>query len=420
MPIKLKSTGGGDVTLDVPNTAATSTITFPATNGTVILSDSSGNAGVTGNLSVSGTVAMGSSFMRNRIINGDMRIFQRGISAATDGAYCVDRWVLAKGNSAVTSTTQSTDVPSGRGFQYSLKTTVTTASGSVGASQYELLRQIIEGYNVADLNWGTSSALSITLSFWVKSSVSGLYCGSITNGPTEDKICPFSYTINSSNTWEYKTVTVPGSTSSSGVAWNANNDRGVIINWYTLLGSNFQGGAAGVWGVSPNFGVSGATNALATIGNTFAITGCQFEVGTASTPFERRLITQELAYCQRYYEKSFPQGTTPANAAGLAGAIAQEQFATGHNYLRFSCVPFAVEKRTSPTLTFYNPNTASTSPSGLRAGSEDGNTGKNNSLGDRSNFRSTRFFFPLLDGTNQGGNSQFDVWCTQWTADAEL
>jgi hypothetical protein len=282
--------------------------TLSVTGTTTLTGAATLTGGIAGDVTSTGTVAMASSFKRNRIINGNMAVFQRGTAATASGNYCLDRWTLVKSNSATTSTTQSTDVPVGSGFQYSMKTTVSVATGSLGAAQYELLRQIIEGYNIADFNWGSSSAVSITISFWVKSTVTGAYSGSLTNGPTEDRLCPFSYTINASNTWEYKTVTVIGNTSASGTAWNTTNGIGLNINWYTCLGSNFTGGTAGVWGTAPNFGVPSA-NALASIGNTFAITGVQLEVGTKATPYEMQIYSDQLAQCQRYYE----YGNSPLN-----------------------------------------------------------------------------------------------------------
>jgi hypothetical protein len=256
---------------------------------------------------------------KNRIINGGMGIFQRNTAATVSGNYCLDRWTLVKSNTASTTTTQVTDAPPG--FQNSMRMTVSVADTSVGAAEYELLRQIIEGFNISDFAFGSASATPITLSFWVKSSVAGLYCGSLTNGYTEDRILPFSYTINSSNTWEFKSISLPGNTSATGTAWNVTNGPGLILNFYQQLGSNFTGGTAGVWGTAPNYGVTGGVNLLATVGNIFAITGVQLEKGSTATSFDYRPYTTELQLCQRYYARTFGYSGLTGSGAELSGTV---------------------------------------------------------------------------------------------------
>ena len=247
-----------------------------------------------GTASISG---LGYGF-KNRIINGGMAIFQRGAAATTDAAYSVDRWRFVKSNDATESTSQNTDAPSG--FSYSLRNTVATGDATIGASQYSGFEQSIEGYNVADLAWGTASAKTITLSFWVRSSVTGTYTGNVRNSDAT-RINPFNYTISSANTWEQKTITVTGDT---GGTWLTTNGIGITVALYAALGSSYVGGTAGVWGTTPAFGCGSPVNGIASNGNIFAITGVQLEAGTVATSFDYRPYGTELALCQRYYQVS--------------------------------------------------------------------------------------------------------------------
>ncbi len=234
---------------------------------------------------------------RNRIINGDMRIDQRATAVSTALLYSVDRWKFNKANDAVESVSQNSDAPSG--FSKSLRLTVTTADASVGTTQYSELLQIIEGFNIADFGFGSASAKSVTVSFWIRSSVAGEYTGNIRN-PDATRKCPFNYTINAANTWEYKTVTLPGCTDGT---WDTTNGGGLIVSFYSALGSTYLGGTAGTWnsvGAATAYGSGSPVNGLNTNGNIFAITGVQLEVGSKASAFERRPYGMELQLCQRY------------------------------------------------------------------------------------------------------------------------
>jgi hypothetical protein len=262
-----------------------------------IVLDASGNA------TFAGTAAMASSFLRNRIINGDMRIDQRNAGAsvtvnnASNNTFSVDRWQGAGETSDGVFTLQrSTVAPTG--FTNSLLATVTTADASVGASQRYFIQQRIEGFNTADFGWGAAGALSVTLSFWVRSSVTGTYGGSMRNS-AGDRSYPFTYSISAANTWEYKTVTVSGDTTGT---WLTDNGSGVLVTWGLGVGSSLSG-TAGAWSASGLWSATGATNWISTNGATFYLTGVQLEVGTAATPFERRQYGQELALCQRYFQR---------------------------------------------------------------------------------------------------------------------
>jgi hypothetical protein len=235
--------------------------------------------------------------MRNRIINGAMVIDQRNNGASVNisgGAYTVDRWEGLENGSMAFTVQQSTVVPSSAGFTNSVLITTTTAAspGSTDRSQFE---QYIEGYNIADLSWGTASAQPVTLSFWVRSSLTGQFGGALANG-AGNRAYPYSYTISAANTWEYKTITVPGDTSGT---WNTTNGRALCVYFDLGMGSSLLG-TAGAWAGSDFRGATGDVQLSANSGATFYLTGVQLEEGTAASPFENRLITTELSLCQRY------------------------------------------------------------------------------------------------------------------------
>ena len=249
---------------------------------------------------------------RNLIINGDMVIAQRGTSATTTGGYHnIDRWNYQHGTDGGFSGTQSSDVPSGTGFTKSLLWSVTSADSSFSSSQYAYIRQVVEGQNCAHLKLGTSDAKTITLSFYVKSSVTGTFSGAMCNDDF-NRSYPYTYTINSANTWEKKSVTIPCDTSGT---WKTDNDRGFQIIWALGSGSNFLG-TAGQWNASGQIAATGTTNLMATNGATWYLTGCQIEIGDSASDFEHRSFGEELALCQRYYQQYGSSGNTTL-ASGL-------------------------------------------------------------------------------------------------------
>jgi hypothetical protein len=286
---------------------------------------------------------------RNRIINGDMRVAQRGTVAVTaNNAFPVDRFFVPFDTDGAFSAQQDSSAPAG--FVNSLKFTTTTADATIGATQYAMVRQVIEGLNVADLGWGTASAKTVTLSFWVRSSLTGTFGGSLQNN-AEDRSYPFSYTISSADTWEQKTITVAGDTTGT---WLTTNGRGIRLAWGLGVGSTYSG-TAGAWSATPSlYSVTGAVSVIGTLNATWYVTGVQFEVGSVATPFERRPYGMELALCQRYYE---------ARAAGgyVGGFVGKCSGAGGGGGSIF--VPFLVEKRAAPTIndaTVRNANTGAT------------------------------------------------------------
>lgn len=277
---------------------------------------------------------------RNRIINGDMRIDQRNNGASVTPAdtgytYSVDRWstyCTATGKFSFQQNAGAVTPPTG--FQKYLGFT-SLASTSVGANDLYLFKQAIEGLNSADLNFGSASASPITISFWVRSSLTGTFGGSLNNGGS-NRCYPFTYTISLANTWEQKTIMVAGDTTGT---WETNTSAGVQLFFGLGVGSSSQG-TANTWQTSVGgvFGPAGATSVVGTNGATFYITGVQLEAGTVATPFERRDYGRELMMCQRYY-CLFNASIGAAYPTGGAGAQARSAFY------------FPVTMRAAPTIT---------------------------------------------------------------------
>jgi hypothetical protein len=280
--------------------------------------------------------------MRNRIINGDMRIDQRNAGASstpptggTTASYTLDRWTVNTNISSAVSIQQNAgSVTPPFGFSNYLGAT-SLAATSVGASNYSLLEQRIEGFNFSDLAWGTASAQPVTISFWVRSSLTGTFSGSLQTSAT--RFYGYTYTINTANTWEQKTVTIIGDTVG---ATASGNTTSVYIRWSLAAGSSVVG-SAGSWGGSTLLGVTGQTNFLATNGATFYITGVQLEAGTTATPFENRPYGMELALCQRYYYRLSGGGNT-RHAIGGNGSLSQG----------FPTVFTKVTMRTQPSFSY--------------------------------------------------------------------
>jgi len=299
-----------------------------------------GTTGVTFNDSSLQGAAASPYVLKNRIINGDMRIDQRnnGASVANNISgiqYSLDRWLIY-GTVASKFTVQQNagSVTPPAGFTNYLGVT-SSAATSVGAGDIYEFVQYIEGYNVADLGWGTANAKTITISFWVRSSLTGTFGGSLLNG-SSNRSYVFSYTISSANTWEQKTITIPGDTTGT---WLTNNDTGLRVFWSLGIGSTYSS-TAGSWQAGGYYSPTGATSVVGTNGATFYITGVQLEIGTSATPFERRMYGQELINCQRYYYRFNP---TSSSSNTLGSGFVQDS--TNAQILHF----FPVSMRTSPT-----------------------------------------------------------------------
>ena len=249
------------------------------------------------------TAAASPYVLKNRIINGDMRIDQRNAGASVsvgNGSvtFITDRWNVYEDTSGSMTSQQSSTAPAG--FINSLLLTVTSA-GTATASQLCRLQQRVEGLNVSDLAWGSASAKTITISFWVRSSLTGTYCVNIRNSAV-DRSYVATYTISAANTWEQKSVTIAGDTSGT---WLTTNGVGMYVSWDLGSGSNANT-TAGSWIAGNKENTSAQANWIGTASATFYITGVQLEQNTSATPFERRLYGQELTNCQRYYYRTTP------------------------------------------------------------------------------------------------------------------
>ena len=285
---------------------------------------------------------------RSLIINGAMNVAQRSTSAtgvgASTGYNAQDRWKFFTIGSAAARWTQSvsTDVPASSTFTTSLKLDCTTASGTVGSDDRQQLMQPIEAQDLQRLRYGSSGAKKVTLSFWVKSSVTGKnYCMFYHDDGT--RFTYKSYTVDSADTWEYKTLTFSGDTAS---AITNDNGAGLNIIWMLYLGSDYTSatdGAEDTWAAwnSGNYDqFNGQVNNASSTDNNWYLCGVQLEAGEQATPFEHRSYGDELAACQRYYEQT--------GAGGFAKANSSTEFWIGHK--------FSVTKRANPTTSIIDPN----------------------------------------------------------------
>ena len=294
------------------------------------------------------------SIMKNRIINGAMVISQyNGTSSVTPttSAYVIDRWNAVVSQSSKLSFQQNAgSVTPPTGFSNYLGATSLSTYSVVSTDNFAL-QQSIEGFNFADLNWGTANAKTVTLSFQVYSSLTGTFGGSLANS-NFDYSYPFTYTISSANTWTTISVTIAGPTSGTWIG--ATN--GIGLRLYIALGvGSTKSATAGSWQSGTYFSATGATSVVGTSGATFYITGVQLEVGSSATGFEYRQYGQELALCQRYYEQSYSYGTVAGTATGTGSVVtAGNQSAPTTNAIGASSL-FIVPKRTAPTITIYDP-----------------------------------------------------------------
>jgi hypothetical protein len=259
---------------------------------------------------------------RNRIINGNMAIDQRNAGASVtptaDSTYTLDRWMARLGISSKFSVQQNAgSVTPPTGFSNYLGIT-SLAATTVASGDYYGIQQSIEGFNVSDLGWGTASAQSVTLSFQVRSSLTGTFSGVLKNSGF-NRSYPFTFTISSANTWETKTITIAGDTSGT---WLSNNGIGIQVIFNLGYGSSLLG-TAGVWAASNLGGATGSVNVVSTNGATFYITGVQLEAGTNASTFEQIDYGRELAMCQRYYYKIGPGITNSMLGVGWNASTTQ-------------------------------------------------------------------------------------------------
>lgn len=330
--------------------------------------------------SINGTFISG---FRNRIINGDMRIDQRneGTAVTISGTVRVlDLWQANEVGDGVFTVQQITTTPP-TGFTHSLRVTVTTADASIGAAQLNDVTQRIEGTNIRDLLFGSANAKTVTLSFWIRSSVTGTFAVTLSNNGVRNYVT--SYTISSANTWEKKTVSIPGDT---GGTWLTTNANGMRIIWDLGSGSDYTA-VINTWStVADARNFSGATALISTLNATWDLTGVQLEIGSQATDFEYIPSHIQLLQCQRYFEKTIPQGTAVVdNPATTLGALTYRTYVAGTAGANGQLWQYKVTKRATPSITLFNPSATGTAWRNTTDGANSGASGTAN-VGDTSAY----------------------------------
>ena len=339
--IKVSATASAVNEVTLANAATGNAPTLTASGGDTNVGFklvSKGTGEITAKVNGSDVFNASSNFgFKNRIINGAMVIDQRNAGASvtpSNGAYTLDRWAAFTNGAGVYTVQQSSTAPAR--FTNSLLCTVTTIDSSVTGTDYYMLQHKVEGFNSADFAWGSASAASVTLSFWVRSSITGTYSVKLGNSAS-DRYYVATYTINSANTWEQKTITLTGDTSGT---WVTNNGTGIEIRFAMAIGSSFTTSTLNAWTAGSSFGSTTASNNwIGTNGATFYLTGVQLEVGSTATSFDYRPYGTELALCQRYYYRIVSQ----ASYGRFGPAYVQNTTASQ------ATIAFPVTMRTSPS-----------------------------------------------------------------------
>jgi hypothetical protein len=299
------------------------------------------------NLSGYQTKALNQFAHRNLIINGDMQIAQRSSSVAsiTAGGYnTADRWRTLLNTQGTWTQSVENDAPTGSGFRKSLKMLCTTADASPAAGDYVAIDSLFEGQNLQHIKKGTSAAEQLTVSFWVKSNVTGTYIFNISDQDNNRQVSK-SYTINASGTWEYKTITFPADTTG---ALDNDNARSLDIRFYLGAGTDSTSGTLQTtWSsyTAANSAV-GQVNLASAISNYWQVTGVQLEVGDTATPFEFKPFAQDLAECQRYFQRMGYD-----NESYTFYSVGSVQTTTNSIFI----IPLITQMRTAPVVTFINP-----------------------------------------------------------------
>jgi hypothetical protein len=340
----------------------------------------SGTEGLTFNDASLQGAAASPYVLKNKIINGAMVIDQRNAGASvtitntSTTTYTLDRWAVYGSQASKFSVQQdAAAVTPPVGFNDYLGVTSLSAY-SIGSGDIYILGQKIEGYNIADFAWGTASAKTVTISFWVRSSLTGTFGGTLSNNAF-DRSYPFTYTISAANTWEQKTITIAGDTSGT---WLTTNGTGLTL-WLGLGCGSSVSGTAGSWQAAGYYSATGATSVVGTNGATFYITGVQLEQNTSATPFERRLYGQELANCQRYFQKNVAGNSTQSLVSASGGNLT----------VNFQC---PVYMRVPSTVEYNLTNANYTSNWSLDVAYVTGNVGKTGTV-----------TFNAISGTNSYG-----------------
>ena len=290
---------------------------------------------------LAGSADAGGITGKNLIINGAMQVAQRGtVTGATHDSYGgPDRYKISESGDTVFTMSKDSDTPTGKGFANSLKLDVTTADSSLAASDYASVIYNIEGQDLQRIKKGTSSAESVTLSFYIKSTITGTYVVQLYDNDNNRSVSK-SYTVSSADTWEKKTLTFPADTTG---AFDNDNALSLLIRWWFAAGTDYTSGTLATSWESYNGANAavGQVNAVNSASNNIFITGVQLELGDTATPFEHRSYGDELARCQRYYQKDLYIGNNViaiGTTVGTSEAYAPMSFSGG-------------QMRTSPTIT---------------------------------------------------------------------
>jgi hypothetical protein len=345
---------------------------------------------------------------RNRVINGDMAVAQRGTSfvSPSNADYLVDRWKFSKVGAGDITVTQDTDTPTiaeaGIKFATSLKIDVTTADASLATGDMYDITHPIEGFNIEDLGLGGSGAATVTASFWVKATKTGIQNVTLRNS-AGNRSYPAEYSISSSDTWEKKTVTLALDVTGT---WLTGSSLGLALHFPIALGSTYTG-TADSWGGGA-IGSTSLVNNMDSASNNMWITGVQLEQGSVATPFEYHDFQQELARCQRYYCKSFRYATAPAEGLGTGYTNGAFLFTMDGAQNPFVNWTFPVQMRGTPTIALYNPRSGGTSG--------EWSDFTNDSANARALLASDTKV--IIDNTGIGLTAA--IWYIAATADAEL
>ena len=343
---------------------------------------------------------------RNMIINGAMTVAQRGTSVTsinnTATTYAtIDRMHHAFNSYGAWTSTQESDGPDG--FTKSWKVDCTTANSSLSSGDYAIVLYRVEAQDLQHLKYGTSSAEDTVFSFWVKSNKTGAASFELTQHDNSNKQFCTSYTINAANTWEYKTITIPGDT--AGVI-DDNNASGIQIVWWLGSGSAYTGGThATTWEASTDINRNASDLECGLVdGDYFQITGLQWELGTQATPFEHRSFGDELKRCERYFEKSFTYSSPPGTATSN-GCYAHRKTQNTTAYTGFK-IRFQTRKRATPTVGLYNTNN-----------STEGQIRSDGANVTANDLNTTEMGFNVNTSPSQGANV---IQQMHFTADAEI
>ena len=407
-------------------TPIVNTNTNPSSLGTVTSVTSIGNVSVTGvgsgiaypDASLQTTV--GYTGFRNRIINGNMVIDQRYAGTATANTisgYTVDRWNVSQTTTGkLVAQQNAASVTPPPGFTNYLGVTSQSAYAMTTSDCYNIY-QWIEGYNINDLAYGTANARAITVSFWVYTSLIGVYSWRLVGANNGGGYYSYvsTFTVSVANTWQFYSFTVPGSTAGQ---WFTNNSNGIAFQ-ITLANntSSIITSSLNQW-ISGNFQVASTQtgNIVATNGATFYLTGVQMERGSTATPFEFRQFGTELALCQRYFETSFPIGTAPANSSASASNYNGTELSSVGLYV---AVCLKVSKRATPSVVIYSGNNAASPTANQLQFYNNAGSGWTNTTGATAAATNDNSFY--VSATTSGTTAGYSYFTTfGWTASAEL